>query len=440
MLRSFVTNEIRRQYELGSLWEFEPLGGDHASKKYKMTVPGCWENHPDFAAYRGRAVYRKWIHAGGNIRLVFKGVSHTAVVCLDGERIGGHYNAYTPFAIVLTDIVRGEHLLEVFVDNAFSEASALHIPNDYQTYGGITRPVAYEILQEAYIKQVHFTPFKKDGVWNGKIEVSVENIGDKKRKLAVAFNLAGEECRLERDTSEPGQVVILSKEFAFPDALTYEPDEPNLYKLKARLFIDDSTAPLDDLIEQIGFREIKVEGRHILFNGKKLLLKGFNRHEDHPQFGCAIPLQATQHDLDLAVDMGANAIRTFHYPNDELFLDLCDERGILVWEEAHARGLDEAAMRNLNFEKQSRDCINEMIISHYNHPSIFIWGLLNECASDTGYGRGCYERLIGLIRSLDDSRPVSFASCQFLKDICLDLVDVVSFNIYLGWYHDAAPA
>ena len=66
-------------------------------------------------------------------------------------------------------------------------------------------------------------------------------------------------------------------------------------------------------------------------------------------------------DLQLARDMGANSIRTSHYPNDELFLDLCDELGILVWEENHARGLSEEQMRNPNFERQCKTCIREMI-------------------------------------------------------------------------------
>lgn len=439
MLRSFVVHEVRPQYELGALWEFEPLDGEHAGKRYKMPVPGCWENHPDFASYRGRGIYRKRINACGNIRLVFKGVSHTAVVSLDGEKIGEHYNAYTPFAIVRTNVVDAEHLLEVMVDNRFSPDSALHVPNDYHTYGGISRPAAYELLPEAYISHVHFTPFRKNGVWHGKVEAQAVNIGKERHKLTLRASLAEENFELGSCTAEPGQTLLLSQEIPFPKAIAYELDKPVLYKLNTRLFLEGGSEPSDDLIEQVGFREVSVKGKELQFNGKKMEIKGFNRHEDHPQFGCAIPLQAMQYDLDLLADMGANAVRTSHYPNDELFLDLCDERGILVWEEAHARGLDEAAMSNPNFERQSRDCIDEMVTNHYNHPCIFIWGLLNECASDTEFGRAIYGRLLGRLRELDASRPTSFASHHYKKDICLDLADVVSFNIYPGWYHDASP-
>ena len=110
--------------------------------------------------------------------------------------------------------------------------------------------------------------------------------------------------------------------------------------------------------------------------------------------------------------------------------------GILVWEENHARGLSEEQMQNPNFQRQCSDCIEEMIAAHYNHPSIYIWGILNECASDTKYGRSCYQKQFDQIRSLDASRPRSFTSCKFKTDLCFGYPEVVSYNIYPEWYVD----
>ncbi len=93
-------------------------------------------------------------------------------------------------------------------------------------------------------------------------------------------------------------------------------------------------------------------------------------------------------------------------------------------------------MQNPNFDRQCEDCINEMIESHYNHPSIIIWGILNECASDTKEGREKYARQYAQIKSLDKTRPTTSATCKHLTDICLDLPDIVSFNMYSGWYED----
>ena len=145
----------------------------------------------------------------------------------------------------------------------------------------------------------------------------------------------------------------------------------------------------DDLIDRFGFREVTVCGKDILLNGEKLKIRGVCRHEDHSQFGCALPYEAMAADLEQIKDLGANSVRTSHYPNDERFLDLCDEQGILIWEENHARGLSEEDMRNKNFEWQAEQVIREMIQAHYNHPCIYIWGILNECASDSEYGKEC---------------------------------------------------
>jgi len=191
---------------------------------------------------------------------------------------------------------------------------------------------------------------------------------------------------------------------------------------------------VDDLIERVGFRTVEVKGKYIYVNGERVRLKGFNRHEDYAIDGCAVTLQHIIQDMDLMQDMGVNALRTCHYPNDERMLDLCDERGIMVWEENHARGLTLEMMQNPNFERQCKDCIDEMIENHYNHPSIVIWGIMNECASETPEGREMYRKQFEQIKSLDKTRPTSFASCKYFEDLCFDLVDIVSMNVYSGWY------
>ncbi len=139
-------------------------------------------------------------------------------------------------------------------------------------------------------------------------------------------------------------------------------------------------------------------------------------------------------DMEIMRDMGVNAVRTSHYPNDELFLDLCDEMGIMVWEENHARGYELDKMQNPNFEKQCEDCNREMVQNHYNHPSIIMWGILNECASHTPEGSRMYKEQFEQIRSMDQSRPLTFACNHPYVDLSLAFVDIVSFNLYPRWY------
>lgn len=435
MIRTFYTHEIRKVRELsGSLWEFSPCTGDLAGRKYRTAVPCCWESMPDFSSYRGVGVFSREIETEGAFRLVFKGVSHTARVCLDGREIGSHYNAYTPFAVAVTDVMAGRHLLEVYADNTFGEASALHIPNDYMSYGGISRGVLLEELTDTYIEYIHAVPvMEKDG-WKALVSVKVKNWSAAGKACRLNLDLAGIASEAIKLTLEARGEKTVDFQLSAAEAEAWEIKNPKLYTIRATL--SDENGAFDDQIDRMGFREIRTEGKDILLNGKKLRIRGFCRHEDHPMFGCALPYAAIQQDLETAMDLGANAIRTAHYPNDELFLDLCDEQGILVWEENHARGLTLEHMQNPNFERQAETCIEEMITAHINHPSVIIWGILNECASDTEYGYECYKKQYDLIRRMDFSRPRSSASCKFKTDICFGLPEIVSYNLYPEWYHE----
>lgn len=440
MLRTFRTHEVRKQTELsGKLWEVTPLEGIYAGKKMQMAVPGCWETYPGMENYRGKAEYRTEFCAEGNIRLEFKGVSHMAWVSVDGVEIGSHYNAYTPFSFVVRELDAGIHTLKVIVDNSFSPDYALNRPNDYMSYGGISRAVALEEISEVYLYGVHVTPLEKTGSgWLATVEVTAENIQEEFREVVLDVTLAQTHIRTGELSVQPGKHVIWQEEVLFEGVDTWSMENPALYEIKLQLMQNNKVT--DDLTDRVGFRKIEISGNRILLNGKAIRIKGVNRHEDHPQYGCALPFEAMNYDLNLIRDLGCNSVRTSHYPNDEIFLDLCDELGILVWEEHHLRGSNERMMRNPNFEPQCERVIEEMITYHYNHPSIYIWGIMNECASETEYGRGCYEQQYALIRSLDQSRVCSSATCKYETDICLDLPDVVSWNMYPYWYEPRTAA
>ena len=431
MIRLFDTHKVRKQKELEGLWRFVKEDG----KEYQLPVPGCWEQHPEMRNYRGMGTYYKTVEVTEdcNVRLEFKGVSHTGDVYFDGEKVAHHYNAFTPFSTVVKNVKKGAHEIKVLVDNRFSEASSLHVPNDYYTYGGLTRPVALEELGDVYIQNVHFLPAFVDGKWQATITVKVENLSEKEKNATVKVNLAGvaAEKGVHLAAGESTEVVLTEQ---YKDVKEWNVGQPNLYYLEARLLHEGILE--DDFIDRVGFRQVTLEGRRIKINGKSVFLKGFNRHEDYAKIGCAIPVQLMVQDMDLMQELGSNAVRTCHYPNDERFLDLCDERGMMVWEENHARGFDLKKMQNPNFDQQCEDCIAEMIENHYNHPAIVIWGILNECASETPEGREKYKRQYEQIKSLDTSRPTTSATCRHFTDICLDLPDVVSFNIYSGWYQD----
>lgn len=433
MIRLFEQHICRKQKELDGVWEFRTAEG----KAYQLPVPGCWEQHQELLTYRGKGTYTReiTIYEETNIRLEFKGVSHTADVYFDDNFVVHHYNAFTAFSGIVKNVKPGTHTIRVEVDNSFSEDSALHVPNDYYTYGGFNRTVVLEEINDIYIKNVHFEPHKRNGVWAAKITLEVENFLENAGEVEAELSIADKTFVRKLEIAE-SSVSTFEFEERFENVREWFVLKPELYLLKTVLKKDNIV--IDDYIDRVGFREITIDGRNFLLNGSRVFLKGFNRHEDYGTLGSAVPFQVMLRDLNMMMEMGSNAVRTCHYPNDERFLDLCDEMGIMVWEENHARGFGLDRMMNPNFDRQCRDCIDEMIYQHFNHPSIVIWGILNECASETPEGREKYKMQYEQIKSLDTSRPTTSATCRHFTDICLDLPDVVSFNMYSGWYEDIA--
>ncbi|MGN0972422.1 MAG: glycoside hydrolase family 2 protein [Aristaeellaceae bacterium] len=433
MERMFVTHRVRSSRETLPLWTMTTLDPGGLPSPVKVMVPGVWESLPALKRYRGRAVFEQEVACGGHVRFWFGGVSFRARVWLDEQEIGAHYGAYTGFEAIVRDLPQGRHTLRVEADNRYGEDSALHVPNDYYAYGGINRPVLIEQLGAAMICSAHVTPRLEEGVWHAQVDVRLRELSCVDAVYQLRIEVAGDAVEKQLSFTEGGECTV-RVDLPCLEARAWSPESPVLTELRVTLLAYGK--PVDDLIDRFGFREVRVEGKRLLLNGQPLRLKGFNRHEDFNDFGVCVPAEAMLRDLQLLRDLGANCVRTCHYPNDPRFLDLCDELGILVWEEAHARGLSEKQMRNPAFMPQQEQCVREMVDQHMNHPSIFIWGCLNECEDTTSYGAECFRSVFRLLKQLDPSRPTTAALLERSGSLVGDDSDVVSINIYPQWYHD----
>lgn len=435
MERLFNTHIIRKTWECAPVWTLSTPDEGGLSRPEKVVVPGVWESMPALRNYRGRGIFEQKIVCGGHLRFLFGGVSFRAGVFLDGRLIGEHYGAYTAFDALVQNVPEGEHILRVEADNRFDADSALHVPNDYYCYGGISRPVTVEQLDGAYIARCRVTPRRTKDGWAADAEVILRNPDAEPFCGELRIRLAGAEEKQEITLAGNASSVFTFRVFCgHPDL--WSPESPALYPVSAELWTDGRA--VDDLIDRIGFREIRTEGRKLLLNGRPLRLKGFNRHEEYGSFGLSVPLEGMMQDIHLMKDLGANCVRTCHYPNDPRFLDLCDETGLLVWEESHVRGFTEERMRHPRFMEQLRLCTEEMIEQHSHHPSVFVWGSLNECADDTEYGAACYREILSLIRRLDPTRPVTAALLERPGGKAYGDMDIVSVNLYPQWYHAAS--
>jgi beta-galactosidase len=191
------------------------------------------------------------------------------------------------------------------------------------------------------------------------------------------------------------------------DGLAVQPwtaETPHLEDLLVQL-----VSPAGDVVDEtqirVGFRRVRIEGRDLLVNGRRILIQGVNRHDVDPHTGRVLSRETMLAELSLLKRFNVNAIRTSHYPNDPVFLDLCDEIGFYVVDEADIEG--HAFITTLpsdpRYLPEFVERVSRMVLRDRNHPSVIIWSLGNE----TGYGPN-HDAAAAWIRAADPTRPLHY--------------------------------
>lgn len=392
----------------------------------RMAVPAAFDALPAYAGKRGLAVYRTSFHStpGKKLLVQFEAVSLACEVFLDGKWIGEHGCGFSGFSLQGPASDNATRELVVLVDNRYNfEKNPLHEQYfDFYQWGGLIRSVYAHELSGIWIEsaQVRVVDLSK-----GEIEVDLKVSGASGNvSCSVGFDESAEKTFLA--SFENGMARL---QLSVPNAKPWSPKNPFLHRLHIHV-------AGDDMIVRFGLRVVKAESGKILLNGKPLKLLGYNRHESHPQFGPALPYAQLLADLQLLRDLGCNFIRGCHYPQDQRFLDLCDELGFLVWEETLGWQQKEKHFSSKAYLEAHRQMVREMIQVSFNHPSVILWGFLNEGESHQKYSVEAYREAAAQIRSLDATRLVTYASNHPTDDLCYDFADVISHNIYPGWYGD----
>jgi beta-glucuronidase len=417
----------RTAIALGGVWDFtladEPPCEPNAIMFDDLqSVPGCFDSTPRYAGARGVGVYRRIVDVPrtGWYRLHLAGLHHTARVFVGGRLLGEHCGGFTAFCID-AELSAGPVEVVLAVDNRIDYAHCpLHLGYfDWYHFGGITEEPLLLSLPASHIDGVRVDTLDHSA---GRIRVSARRTGGDAVSLVV--RLAGETLLTEEVAASETTVV---REIVSPAAELWTPDRPVLHELGVLLGNDVWR-------DQIGIRTVCVRDAKIFVNDDPVVLFGVNRHEAHPQFGHAVPTHQMVSDIDLMRQLGFNFVRGSHYPQSERFLQLCDRAGILVWSESTGWQHTPEHLNDEHFLTAQETSIAEMIDAGANHPSVVIWGLLNESESHLSAARPGYERLIRKIRDLDPHRPVTYASNHVRNDVCMDLVDIVAINTYPGWY------
>ena len=425
-MRLYKRHLIRKTCFLDGIWQFKPdeAGVGEKEEWYKnelsgedIICPSCWNNKLGYYHYEGVFWYQKRFRTEKQFyRIICHAVSGYSKVYIDGVMKCEHYGGFTPFKFDM-DLSFGEHVITIMTDNTHNDINTIPLSRvDWFHYGGIFKSVEIQALESSYINNFKLDYQLSEDLSSAEITLTADVFGDERLEVFL-------DNKLIDSLSPPYNLKT-----ALTDITLWDTENPKLYELRLKL------SDKDDIIEKIGFRRIEIKDGKLQLNNKELVLKGVNRHEEHPDFGFSVPEKLMEKDIDIIKDLGCNTVRGSHYPNSEAFLDFCDLNGILFWEEIPMWQYSKECMSDELMISRGLTMHKEMIERDYHHPSIIIWGLHNEVDTDT---KECYEltkRFYNLIKDYDDSRLITYASYRSFTDICMEFADFFSINRYIGWY------
>ena len=366
--------------------------------------------------------------------LYFEGVNITSEIFVNGTKVGAHIGGYIGFTIDISSALKnGTNEIVVRADNSYDPEIIPSQKSDFFIFGGITRDVFFQTKPKTHLANLKYTTpkvSKEMATLEGIVDVV--NAENSSKVKAVLIDSDGKSIAEKEFSIENNSAKIAFDNIANPKL--WDTENPNLYTIEVSLVKDDKT--IDRISDRVGFRwfEFKEYGAFYL-NGKRLLLRGTHRHEEHAGVGAAMSNAQHRADMELIKEMGTNFVRLAHYPQDPEIYKACDELGLLVWDELPwCRG----GLGNDNWKENTKNMLTEIINQNYNHPSIVIWSLGNEMYwlpdfEDGGNKEKLSEFLSeinNLAHKLDPTRKTAIRKYYEGADI----VDVFSPSIWSGWY------
>ncbi|WP_262500812.1 glycoside hydrolase family 2 protein [Pseudohalioglobus sediminis] len=433
------------------LLEYSFAGGD------TLTVPGDWNSQQDSLFwYRGIVWYQRDFEyaraQGKRLFLYFGGANFAKDVYLNGRLIARHKGGFTPFNSEITEHLRpGRNSLVVKVDSMSSAAEVPTEYNDWMNYGGITRDVLLVETPETFVR-------------NFKLQLRPGSLDTLQGWVQLDGASAGQRVRLEipeADIARSFRVDRLGRaEFEFEAEVgLWSPEQPRLYDVAW-------STEADTLRDQVGFRTVETRGEDILLNGEPIFLRGISLHEESLlRPGRAHSKADAEAVIERLVALNANFVRLAHYPHNEHMVRAADRAGMLVWAEL-------PVYHNITFADpctltSAKKQYSELIARDHNRAAVILWSLGNETpetpardaffeamaehvrgedntrlltAALLGFGgMEAVGKYIGTLLAARDSKLVAFFTdpepvTMTIDDPLGDIVDVIGYNEYLGWY------
>ncbi len=438
-MRLFQESIRRNMRTLDGVWQFALDGSNCGQEEQwyasfpkdaiRTYVPSCWNTMHGLLHYEGVAWYQtEFYTTAQNLKLVFGAVQNECDVYMDGRHICSHYGGFVEFSTTLRGIAAGKHTLTLRVSNIHNSQNTIPLSKvDWFHHGGIARSVELIEFGEAWIDSLKLDYTLTDSLHTANLSARIRLCAD--RPVSDVLKLyVNDTLVCEKQVEAAGETDVLLDGITLQGIRLWDVLQPNLYLVRAEF-------AGDDMADRIGFRTVSLKDGRICVNDKPVKLKGVNRHEEHPDWGFAMPFHLIQKDIDIIKGMGCNMVRGSHYPNSKATLDYLDETGLLFWEEIPMWGFPEHALKDPLVTERGRKMHTEMVLRDYHHPCIILWGLHNEIDTRTDAAVAVTKAFSDTVRTLDDTRLVTYATMYPLEDRCFAFADVISVNKYFGWYH-----
>jgi beta-glucuronidase len=402
-----------------------------------LKVPGDWNTQvPQLFDYEGVLWYERDFDAqprsGTRTFLHIGAANYRSHVWVNQKRVCDHEGGYTPFDCEVTAVLHpGSNFVVIAVDATRLVDGIPSIGIDWFNYGGLTRDVSLVTVPGTFIDDydIHLAHGTSSDP-NSKEITGYVHILDAPVGTAVTINIpeAGAKATVQTDAEGNAPFTLRAASLTL-----WSPDTPRLYKVHM-------AAGDDSLSDDIGFRDIRVDGTRILLNGKAIFLQGVNMHAEAPVRGGRA---YSEEDVDTIIgylkDLHANFVRLAHYPHDERMERAADKAGIMIWSEI-------PNWQNISFDKpevyaKDRAMLKEMIRRDRNKASVILWSVSNETPNNPMRTKFLTD-LANEARKLDPTRLITSAIIgprpngteMVNKDPLCDALDVIGQNEYIGWY------
>lgn len=393
-----------------------------------IQVPGVWElngygdpiyvnvgypwrsqykNNPPYVPTVNNHVgtYRKEIELpadwkGRQIMAHFGSVTSNMYLWVNGKFVGYSEDSKLEAEFDLTKYLRPGKNIIAFQVFRWCDGTYLE-DQDFFRYSGVGRDCYLYTRTANHIEDIRITPDLDAQYKDGTLQIDIQMKG----KGTVDLKLLDKEGK-EVTTAQVKGSSKQTASMTVSNPAKWTAETPNLYTLVANL--QENGKIIESIPVKIGFRKIELKNGQILVNGQAVLFKGADRHEMDPDKGYVVSRERMIQDIKRMKELNINAVRTCHYPDNNLWYDLCDEYGIYVVAEAniesHGMGYgDETLAKNPLFAKAHLERNQRNVQRGYNHPSIIFWSLGNEAGFGPNF-EACYK----WIKAEDKTRAVQY--------------------------------